>query len=250
MKDDIRPSNRNKRIEKLETELYDQNEDHGQRLRRKIHGRKIELDHDFSDDEYERLINARAKYKIPTSLFKKIFIVVFGFFIITMVVAGVSLYENQQTVSEDLIALEVIGQPFGEGVESLQIQIRIQNFNEQGLELPDVIISYPKDSSLESEYIFLRRALSNLEPKGRLTEEFNLELFGQEGDLRNIDVTLEYRIEGSSSIFVKEASHQVIIRTTPTDLIVEGPETLVRNQEVALKFNVASNSIPQINNTS
>lgn len=247
MKDDIRP--RNKRIEQLETELYDPNLEHGQRLRRKIHGPSLELEKDFTDNEYERLINAQAKYKIPTSVFKKIFMLVFGFFLITVIVAGVSLYENQQTVSEDLIAMEVIGQPFVDGGEDLQLQIRVQNFNEQGLELPDVIISYPKDSSPDSEQIFLRRALSNVESKGRVTEDFTIELFGQEGDIRDIDVTLEYRIEGSSSIFVKEAVHQVIIRSTPTDLTIEAPDTLVRNQEVALKFNVGSNSIQQIDNT-
>lgn len=249
MKDDITPKNPDERIESLERDLYDPNKDHGQRDRRKIHGRKIELEKDFTDDEYERLLKERSKYNLPTSLFKKIFFAVLVFFLATVAVAAITLYEGKKTVSEELIALEILGQPFVDGGEELELQIRVQNFNEQALQLPDLVISYPKDSGVDAERVFLRRSLQDIDPKGRVTEEFDAVLFGQEGDIREIDATLEYRIEGSSSIFVKEGSHQVIIRSTPTQISIDAPDTIVRNQDVALVIDVSSNSNTQINNT-
>lgn len=249
MKDDITPKNPDERIEALERDLYDPNKDHGQRDRRKIHGRKINLDKDFKDDEYDRLLKARSKYVLPGSLFKKIFFGVLVFFLATLAVAGITLYEGSSAVSEELIAMEIIGQPFVDGGEELELQIRVQNFNEQSLQLPDLVISYPKDSGVDAERVFLRRSLEDIDPKGRTTENFDAILFGQEGDIREIEATLEYRIEGSSSIFIKQAIHQVIIRSTPTQITIDAPETIVRNQNVALRVDVSSNSNTQVNNT-
>jgi len=249
MKDDITPKKRTERIEQLERDLYDPNKPHDQRPRRRIHGRDIELDHDFQDDQYDSLINARPKYKLPTSLFKKIFFAAFTFFIVALAIAGISLYEGKKTVSEDLIAMEILGQPFVDGGEELELQIRIQSFNEQNLQLPDLVLSYPKDSSVDSERVFLRRSLQDISSQSRSTEEFDLVLFGQEGDTRKIDATLEYRIDGSSSIFIKEVDHEVIIRLTPTQVSVTAPDIIVRNQEVTLDIDVSSNSTNQINNT-
>lgn len=248
MKDDITPKDPNKEINKLDRELYDPQKDHGQRDRRKIHGREIELEHDF-DDDYDELINTQSKYKLPTSLFKKIFFAVLVFFVATIAVAGISLYEGKTSVSEDLIALEILGQPFVDGGEELELQVRIQNFNEQALESTDIVVSYPKDSSVDAERVFLRRSLRDIEPKQRITEEFDIILFGQEGDVRDIQAIFEYRIEGSSSIFKTEANHDVTIRSTPTQVAIDAPDTIVRNQEVTFKVDISSNSNKQINNT-
>ena len=247
--DDITPKKKKDRIDALDRELYDPAKKHGQRARRRIHGRDIELEHDFTDDEYDKLINARAKYSLPTSLFKKIFFAVLMFFLVTVVIAVISLYEGKKTVSEDLIAMEILGQPFVDGGEELELEVRIQNFNEQDLQLPDLVLSYPKDSAVDAERVFLRRSLQDIGQQQRVTEEFDLVLFGQEGDIRSIDATLEYRIEGSSSIFIKEFSHDVIIRSTPTQVLIDAPDSIVRNQELVFGIDIASNSTSQVNNT-
>jgi len=245
--DDITPKKKRDRIEELDRDLYDPAKQHGQRPRRDFHDREIDLPTDFPEETYEELIKAQPKYRLPTSFYKKVFLGVLGFFVLTVLVAGVSLYQGRTTVSEDLIAVELLGQPFVDGGEPLELQVRIQNFNEQTLELPDLVISYPKDSAIDAERVFLRRSLKDIEPKARVTETFNLTLFGQEGDTRDIQATLEYRIAGSSSIFVKEVAHEIIIRSTPTELTIDAPTNIVRNQEIVFGVEVASNSTTQIN---
>jgi len=249
MKDDIKIKNRTKEIDKLEQDLYNPQKDHLQRTRRKIHGRDINLKHDFDDNKYDELIKSQPKYKLPTSLFQKIFFAVLIFFVVTVSIAVISLYDAKTSVSEDLIALEILGQPFIDGGEELELQVRIQNFNEQDLESTDIVVSYPKDSGEDAERVFLRRSLQDIAPKELTSEEFDIILFGQEGEIRDIEAIFEYRIKGSSSIFVKKANHQVIIRSTPTQIAINAPETIVRNQEVSFAVNVASNSNKQINNT-
>lgn len=248
MKEDIAPKAKKQKIDILNEELYHKNKEFLQRKRRKIHGRNIELEHDFEDDGFDKLLVKNKKRKLPTSLFKKVFFVVLFFFLITAAIAAISLYDKKEKVSDELISMKILGQPFIDGGEELELRVRIQNFNEQKLVLPDLVLSYPKDSSHVEDEVFLRRSLSDIDNGERVDEEFNLIIYGREGDLRNIHATLEYRIEGSSSIFVKEIDHELIIRSTPTHISIDAPDEIVQNQEIQLDVKVSSNSNKQINN--
>ncbi len=232
-------------IDALNERLYYKNETFGQRERRKIHGRKIDVKHDF---EYAKKQDRRSKFNIPKSFFQKLFFVALFMFLGTAIFAGFSLYNQEQEVSADYISMDILGQPFVDGGETLELQVRIQNFNDKKLELPDLVLSYPKDSGEESEEVFLRRSLPDLEKGKRATEEFKLVLFGKEGDKRNIHATLEYRIEGSSAIFVKEFDHEVIIRSTPTDVSIQAPTEIVEGQDFEMAIDIHQNSNRQMNN--
>ncbi len=63
-------------IDKLNKELYHKNKEFGQRKRRTIHGREINLEHDFKDDNLEDFLQSRKERKLPTSFFKRIFFIV------------------------------------------------------------------------------------------------------------------------------------------------------------------------------
>lgn len=233
-------------IDILNEELYHKNKKYSQKKRRAIHERNIQIENDF-DDNFDELLRVKKKRVLPTSLFKKIFFVTLFFFVFTAVVAFFSLYQGKKEVSDNLISMEILGQPFVDGGEKLELKVRLQNFNEKSLQLPDLVLSYPKDSNTNGGEVFLRRSLKDIKQNQRVDETFFVNLFGQEGDIRNIKAVLEYRIEGSSSIFVKEAMHKVAIRSTPTYLSMRGPKSLVENQDIILNIDVSSNSTKQLN---
>lgn len=239
MEDGIHPKESS--LHQLNDELYNPKKRFGQRQRRSIHGHTKEFDHDFSGQEDEDIHTLKQR-ELPKSFFKKIFIAVAIFFLAAVAIALLSLYENKKTVSNDRISMEILGQPFVDSGEDFEIQVRIQNFNDRKLMLPDLVLSYPKDSALDAEPVFLRHSLEDIESGKQAIESFDIRLFGQEGDLRNMRAVLEYRIEGSSSIFTKEADHELIIRSTPTQLSVEGPEELLPNQQITLQFEVHANT--------
>lgn len=249
MKEDITPGKSKQSIDALNEKLYYRDAEFDNKQRRHIHGKKIDLEHDFDDSELEALLRKKPIIKLPKSLFKKFFFRAVLFFIGAITVAVISIMSSSSTVSKDLISMEILAQPLVDSGEPLELQIRIQNFNEQALELPDLILSYEKDSNINGNEVFLRRSLEDILPSGQATEEFNIILFGQEGDTRIINATLEYRIEGSSSIFVKEIPHEVVIRSTPTRLSIDAPNTLTQNQEITFTMNFASNSIIEVSNT-
>lgn len=236
-------------IDELNEQLYYQKGDFKERPRRKIHDRDITLKKDFPEDGVNEWKKEAKKRRLPTSFFKKMFLIVLLLFVVTAIVALSSFYSGKKTVSGDLISLEILGQPLVDGGENLQLQVRIQNFNEQPLELPDLVLSYPKDSREEGEQVFMRRSLDDVQQGDRAIEEFSIILFGQEGDTREINAKLEYRINNSNAIFFKEATHEVIIRSTPTTLSINAPEEMVRGQIFEMDINLASNSNMIVNNT-
>lgn len=235
-------------VDELNDQLYYRREKPSARPRREIHDRNIDLEHDFPDDELETWKEKGNKKSLPTSFFKKVFLGVLVFFLLTAIVVAFSYYSGRKTVSGELISMEILGQPLVDGGESLELQVRIQNFNEKALELPDLVLSYPKDSREDGERVFLRRSLEDIGYDQRVSEEFNVTLFGQEGDVRNIEAKLEYRIDGSNAIFVKEVDHEVIIRSTPVTLSVTAPDEMVRSQVFQMEIDVASNSNTIVNN--
>lgn len=235
-------------IDHLNKELYDRKKKFSDIHRRTIHDRDPELKTEFDSNDPNKIAEALPKQKLPTSLFKKIFFFVLGFFLITLAVTFVTLYEGNKQVSDDLIALELIGQPFVDSGESLEFQVRVQNFNEQKLELPDLTITYPKDSSIDADEEVARYALDDIEPNQRSLETFDIVLFGQEGDTRTITAELEYRIEGSTAIFFKQVTHDVVIRSTPTELIVDAPDSIVKDQIIDFEIELASNTLDPITN--
>lgn len=236
-------------VDELNEELYYSKENSKHRPRRTIHKKDAGLPHDFPDDELTNWKKRRKKEKLPTSFYRKVFFGVLFFFIVTVVVAFFSVYQGKTTVSGDRISMEILARPFVDGGENLEVQVRIQNYNEQALEIPDLLLAYPKDSRNQDELTFMRRSLEDIPLGGQSIEEFDLVLFGQEGEIREITATLEYRIPGSTAIFVKEASHEIIIRSTPSVLTVDAPDEIVRNQDIDLDIVVSSNSNTVISNS-
>lgn len=237
-----------KKVQDLNESLYYKSTDYDSKKRRKIHDVEYELDEDFDSEDFNKIIEQKEKYKLPNSFFKKIFFFVFFVFLGALVFTGISLFGGKKKVSSDLISLDVIAQPFVDGGEELDIEVRIQNFNEKKIQLPDLVISYKKDSAEGAKSVIQRRSLTEILPNERISEDYSIVLFGQEGDIRDVKVELEYRIEGSTAIFVKEKTHEVVIRSTPTQFTIEAPDSIVKNQEFDVNIKMSSYSGDRVRN--
>ncbi|MDD3693975.1 MAG: hypothetical protein PHC89_01110 [Candidatus Pacebacteria bacterium] len=240
---DDTPPKKKSYLEELESNLYNPDYKGSFRERRKIHNKDVNIKSEFDIPEEEKEFSSlEKKYKLPTSFFKKVFFLTLGFFIVTSLFFAFSLYQGKKRVSQDLIAMEIQGNSFVDGGEPVNLEIKIQNHNQQNLELPDLILMYPKDSSEGAEMTIERRSLPDLAEGELAREKFSFPLFGQAGDIRSVRAILEYRIAGSSAIFEKEISHSVTIRSTPTEVSVSAPSIVVRNQNVVFGVTIRANS--------
>jgi hypothetical protein len=110
--------------------------------------------------------------------------------------------------------------------------------------LVDLIIEYPKSSrdDLPEDKERMRESLGAIPGGGIRNENVKLVLFGEQGSLKKIKIAVEYRVEGSNAIFIKERFYDVSISSSPIDLIVEGPSEISPNQDVNLTVKTTLNA--------
>jgi len=188
---------------------------------------------------------------MQTSKFKKFFKWSLIFFACAILYASYTFFAGSNTVSSENIEIEVLGNTFTDGGEELQLTVSVTNRNSSSLELVDLVIEYPKSSqsgAIESTER-RRESLGTIPPGGFANENIKLVLFGEQGSVRPIKIALEYRVEGSNAIFVKEKIHEVSINSTPIDLSLSAPSTLSPNQEIILDVKAvlnSPNSVPDV----
>jgi len=199
---------------------------------------------DSWDEEKDFTPNQNEKFFMKTSLFKKFFIFSIACFILAIGYASYMFFVGGNTVSNENIDISILGNAFTAGGEELSLQIGITNKNTSPLELVDLIIEYPKNGGedfLQDTERF--RESLGLIPAGAVrNENQKVVLFGEQGSVRKIKVSIEYRVEGSNAIFVKEKFHEVTISSSPIDLSIEAPTEISPNQDVTLNIKTTLNA--------
>lgn len=192
----------------------------------------------------ENTENMTQKFFMKTSIFKKFFTFSMVFFGLALIFAAYIFFGGGNIVSNDNINISILGNAFTAGGEDLPLQIEIENKNNAALELVDMIVEYPKgalnDFSKDTERI--RETIGTI-PAGRISSNnVKVNLFGEQGSTKPIKVSIEYRLEGSNSIFVKEKDYAVSISSAPINLSVSAPTEISPNQEISFLVKVALNS--------
>ena len=190
------------------------------------------------DSEFEE------NFFMKTSLFKKFFIFSAVFFVLALGYAGYVFFIGGNTVSNDNIDISILGNNFTAGGEALPLIIGITNRNSSPLELVDLVVEYPKGSTgdLSSNTENSRISLGTI-PAGTVrNENLNVTLFGPEGSVRPVQVSIEYRVAGSNAIFVKDKLYNVSISSTPINLSVDSPSTINSNQAITLNVKATLNA--------
>src|SRR3989344_5017745 len=108
-------------------------------------------------------------------------------------------------------------------------------------------MEYPKSSSSSEADLYVGTERSRVSlgtiPAGVIrNENLKVVLFGEQGSVVPIKISLEYRVEGSNAIFVKEKSYEVTISSTPINLSLDAPLTISPNQDINLNIKVTLNT--------
>lgn len=236
-------------------------------LKRKLFSNnyKTEIEHhdSFSKIEYDEIPNSWGsqdfinnnlkKVFTRTSMFKKFFIFSLIFFILALAYVSYMFFGKGNMVSNKNIEISILGNAFVAGGEDLPLQIEIINKNNAALELVDLIVEYPKgyNSNFSSEFKDVERirtSLGTIPAGGIKNENLKIVLFGEQGSVQQIKVTVEYRLEASNSIFYKEKLYDISINSTPINLSLDAPIEISSNQDVVLNIKSTLNSSKAVSN--
>lgn len=173
-----------------------------------------------------------------------------GFAVISFLALVVMLGTFKKSISNSRIDIQVIGPTFVDSGQKNAYQVSVVNKNSATIESASVVLSYATESSQGDvqKTEAPRAEVGRIESGREVTADFPLVLYGLPGDIRTIQVQLEYRIAGSRAVFVKQTELQVTIASSPVQVSIDMPETITRNQTFSATVTVTSHSKDQLTN--
>ena len=198
---------------------------------------------------------APKDFKPKSKKHYRVFLLI-GSLLIFIIGAGLSaayLMFGGTAISSDNISLSIAGPTALGGGEVLSLQVGLTNQNTVAIEAATLVVKYPSGarSVNESERnLYEERIPINAIAPGEVRNiPIQVTVFGEEGEEKLVNATIEYRIEGSNGTFYKDASPLAFrITSTPLVLRVENLEKVSSGQQVDIKLIVQSNSSNPVKN--
>ena len=244
-------------IDDLRRRLYDRNFDAQKPVRHELHDEQVDVSRNWNtasapvvtDDGMTLPLKQKPKRRYRQYIF-------FGSLLIFIVAAALSsayLYFGGNQISGQNISLSISGPNTIGGGEKMSAQIGMTNQNAVALESVTLIVKYPSGTQTAEEPIqnlFEERIWLDTLTAGEVKNiPINAVIYGEEGDEKQIEATLEYRIEGSNGTFYKDAeplTFQVV--TSPIVVQVNSVNKVASGQEVEVEIEVKSNTTSPFNN--
>jgi hypothetical protein len=243
------------RLQNLQERLYSQNNPTVFRDRRSV----IHSDSESVASEWQTLpqeeseelsLNEEQKSRAFSKFSHVIFYGAFLFLFGALLFSVYHFVWGVKSVSADKIAVTVDAPSFINGGEVFPLTVYVQNQNKSALEKVDLIIEYPKGEKITSqEEADLKRVpLGNITPGATVKGTTDIVLYGREGNVRDIKISLEYYVAGSSVVLKKDISHSLTLKAAPVVLTTESFKEIASNQEFTLKTHIRAERGIDLNN--
>jgi hypothetical protein len=187
-----------------------------------------------------------SKQKKGMAFSTKFFIASMLFFVAAAGAAAYYFVGGGNFVSPNNIDLQIVAPSLADGGSQVDFQILATNRNSSPLILSDLVITYPagtrdpKDPQkpLQTE----RQSVGTIAPGQAIKRTSSAILYGQEGGVQKVHVALEYSLEGSNAVFVRESGVELTLGSSPVSVTVAAPETAASGQSFTMDVTVRSNS--------
>jgi hypothetical protein len=184
--------------------------------------------------------------------FMKVFLIALIFFLVASGFAFYKFFFGANIISGDNINVVVQGPVSVGGGENLSLLIDVINNNTTQLESVNLHIEYPdgvrSSDNISTEVKRYDVALGDIAVGKKINQTVNNLVFGEENSKKDIKITVEYRIPGSSGIFYKEKTFSFLISSSPVNITVTNSSEINANQNTDFNIKIKSNSLSVIKN--
>lgn len=225
-------------------------------VRHELHQSKNEPQPDWSDsNEVVSAELTEADFKPTKKSFlspTKILVSSIIFFIIAIIIVIFNFFIGGNFISGDNILVTVKAPISIAGGEVLPFEIEINNNNNVALLGANLRIDFPEGAkssndtniSIKRDQIFI----GDINPGQTFKKNLSVVLFGQENQKKDINLVLEYKVDGSNSLFKKNKTFSVLLAASPISILISGPIEVNTNQTVDFNVEIISNSNSVIKN--
>ena len=252
--------NDDSRLEKLQKDLYSKDYQKKSLNRNQLDQKDYVLESEWKKEKEQEsqkktkpdLSDLVEEEKKRIGFFSYIMIVAVIFFIGSVSYAAFVFFGGGQTISANDVDINISG-PVSVGAgEVLSLDLIIQNNNPVPIEAIDLIIEYPNGTKSADNLIDslnrTRDRIGDIAPGAITRQTLNAALFGNEGDNKEISISVEYQVTGSNAIFSKKKLFSVILNAAPARIAVTGLREVSSGQEIEIEASIKSNSISELKN--
>ncbi len=201
-------------------------------------------------DELAAKVSRAAQTK--HGFLNKIFALSVVFFVVAVGVAIYVFWGGGNMVSSKNVDIKVTGPLAVPAGQEVSFDINIINSNNIDLNSASLLVEYPEGSrspeDFSKEIGRERFDLGTIKSRESFRQNIEAVFFGEKDKIKEIKISLEYRVENSSALFYKEKLHEVSISSAPIILTPVYPKEVNSNQEISFEVEIASNSKDKIEN--
>jgi len=180
------------------------------------------------------------------SFFSKLLIGSGIFCLIAVALGAYTLLGGANLISADNIDITVSGPVSIPGGAPVSFDIQVSNKNNVSLELADLSVEFPAGAveALDTtrELKTYRELIGDIPAGGSATKTVKAVMFGEENVQKQILVTVTYKIKGSTSLFSKKKSYDVLISSSPLSMTVSAFKEITSGQEIDITVKIESHS--------
>ncbi|HTK33344.1 MAG TPA: hypothetical protein VL335_02225 [Candidatus Paceibacterota bacterium] len=244
------PSEDQNRIEELKKSLYSRSAPEV-RTRRKLRfsDTNTDIKSEWAEpaEKIQEPARLNTEYEDHSMSFFTKFLIGSGIFCVIAVSIGLYLFLNgANLISGDNINVTISGPVSIPGGEPVKFGIKVTNNNNIDLQLVDMNVAFPAGATDPNDS---SQTLNSLDqylgdiPTGYSTSTaVSAIIFGEENTQKTITATLTYKVKGSSALFTKVATYQVLINSSPISLSVNSFTSITSGQEFDMTVKLKSNS--------
>jgi hypothetical protein len=212
----------------------------------------INTDWEHPKEIYEQ-IELNKRYKDSSmSFFTKLFIFSIIIFILALGAGAYLLFKGSNIVSANNIEISINGPVSVAGGEPVSFDVQVTNKNNIKLETVDLAIDFPAGTvdvdDTTKELKSIRELIPDIEPGSQGTKNIKAIVYGEENSKKEIKVTVEYRVKGSSAVFQKQKIFDLLVSSSPLNLSVSSFTEVNSGQEFEFTLTMNSNSKETIKN--
>ncbi len=169
------------------------------------------------------------------------------FFVLAVGGSSAFLMFGNNSISGENIAISVTGPFTIGGGETLPLQVGVTNSNVVAIESATLIVEYPLGThsavDAQKELFSERLALDTVAAGETINVPLRAVVFGEENDDQTVNVSIEYRVQGSNALFFKEADPlRYKISSSPITVKTASLKKVSSGQETDIEITITSNS--------
>ena len=215
----------------------------------------VNINNSWAAEENNRFDTIASKFsrvaENKQSFVKKIFFASLIFFLLAAGIATFVFLGGVNQVSSKNVDIKILGPLTVGGGQESSFDISIVNANNTDLESASLTVEFPEGTRDPTD--LSQELKREIFPLGVIKngESYNQKIsgvfFGEKESVKEIKISLEYRVKNSSATFYKEKNYEISISSSPIIITPTYPKEINSNQDITFSIEVFSNSKESIN---